>query len=188
MARVGLNCPDSTHTDARTPVHKHSRHLPSANSTEDAPDPERRSGRVQFDQRGQAVWEWAVQTGKFDINASTSRIKALTSGTLELESTPTASSDAATAPETGNPYERALPKPGESLGGNPYGRGAKTPLGQRAPAAAPRSADARNTGNPYDRPIPKPGESPGGDPYGRGAMNPHGPRGSSTLRTTGRKA
>ncbi len=36
------------------------------------------TGRVNFDERGNAVWEWAIQTGKFDRNASTQRVKVLT--------------------------------------------------------------------------------------------------------------
>ena len=45
----------------------------------------RRSGRVQFDERGQAVWAWAVQTGMFDRNASTQRVRALSESTVKLE-------------------------------------------------------------------------------------------------------
>jgi hypothetical protein len=37
-----------------------------------------RTGRVNFDDRGNAVWEWAIQTGQFDRNASTQRVKVLT--------------------------------------------------------------------------------------------------------------
>ena len=45
----------------------------------------KRSGRVRFDERGQAVWEWAVQTGKFDRNASTQQVRTLTDSTVKLE-------------------------------------------------------------------------------------------------------
>lgn len=138
-----------------------------------APTPdEKRSGRVQFDERGQAVWEWAVQTGMFDRDASTSRIRKLTEDVpieLSLEDTPPArgqpaqppakpgapagtkpAADAA-RPPSGNPYERAAPKPvergRESSGGDPYSRG---------PAKRPESL----TFNPYER-TPKDPKSGG---------------------------
>ena len=43
------------------------------------------SGRARFDERGQAVWEWAVQTGTFDRNASTQQVRTLTDSTVKLE-------------------------------------------------------------------------------------------------------
>jgi len=42
------------------------------------------SGRVKFDERGNAVWEWAVTTGKFAADVSTSRLKKLENSTLSL--------------------------------------------------------------------------------------------------------
>ena len=109
------------------------------------PGDERKSGRVRFDERGQAVWEWAVQTGMFDRNASTQRIRALTEApvNLEIADAPPAA-PAAAKPTTGNPYERAAttaPRPGkrESAGSDPYSRG---------PARKPENV----TFNPYERP------------------------------------
>ena len=114
------------------------------------PAGERKSGRVQFDERGQAVWEWAVQTGMFDRNASTQRIRALTEApvTLELENNqPVGKAAAAAKPATGNPYERvavAKPSPKESAGSDPYSRG---------PARRPENVSF----NPYERkPTRKP--------------------------------
>ncbi len=113
-------------------------------------DEERKSGRVRFDERGQAVWEWAVQTGMFDRNASTQRIRALTETPVNLELTDapaTPPKPIVTQPVTGNPYERAStarPSGKESSGGDPYSRG---------PARKPESL----TFNPYDRnPTRKP--------------------------------
>ena len=37
------------------------------------------TGRVKFDERGNAVWEWAVTTGKFGTNVSTERLQKLDS-------------------------------------------------------------------------------------------------------------
>ncbi len=70
----------------------------------------KRSGRVRFDERGQAVWEWAVETGKFDRNASTQQIRTLTdpAGKLEIDK------DAGDTPGPGgskgggfDPYQRS---------------------------------------------------------------------------------
>ena len=33
------------------------------------------TGRVKFDERGNAVWEWAVKTGMFGAEVSTSLLK-----------------------------------------------------------------------------------------------------------------
>jgi hypothetical protein len=105
---------------------------------------------VRFDERGQAVWEWAVQTGMFDRNASTQRIRALTETPVSLEITdapPTPPKPVVTKPVTGNPYERAATdRPGrkESGGGDPYSHG---------PARKPESLSF----NPYERtPTRKP--------------------------------
>jgi hypothetical protein len=97
----------------------------------------RRSGRVQFDSRGQAVWEWAVKTGMFDRNASTQRIKALVETPLALSEEPKPAAEAAAKkprpgaarPSGGDPYERAapLPRPGEHAGFNPYDRAPTKP-------------------------------------------------------------
>jgi hypothetical protein len=113
------------------------------------PAEDRKSGRVRFDERGQAVWEWAVQTGMFDRNASTQRIRALTEApvNLELADVPSTTKAAAAKPVTGNPYERvavAKPGPKESAGGDPYRRG---------PARRPEKLSF----NPYERnPTRKP--------------------------------
>jgi hypothetical protein len=42
------------------------------------------SGRVKFDDRGNAVWEWAVSTGSFATDVSTARLKKLENHTLSL--------------------------------------------------------------------------------------------------------
>ena len=42
------------------------------------------TGRVKFDERGNAVWEWAVTTGAFGTDVSTERLKKLESHNLAL--------------------------------------------------------------------------------------------------------
>lgn len=44
---------------------------------EDKPAIEKTSGRVSFDSRGNAVWEWSMATGKFGSNVDTERLKKL---------------------------------------------------------------------------------------------------------------
>lgn len=104
---------------------------------------QRQSGRVRFDSRGQAVWEWSVQTGMFDRNASTQRIRSLTETPLSLAPEAPKPAPRAAAPVRGRDlYERATPKPGESRGGDPYASG---------PAKRPEAV----TFNPYERIPPK---------------------------------
>jgi len=57
----------------------------TAEPTPAQPAAPERSGRVKFDERGRAVWEWAVRTGMFDRNASTQRVRALTETPVKLE-------------------------------------------------------------------------------------------------------
>jgi hypothetical protein len=61
-----------------------------------APSPKRDSvidnvsGRVRHDDRGNAIWEWAIATGKFTAESSTQRLKKLDNPTLSLaEDAPT---------------------------------------------------------------------------------------------------
>ncbi len=107
------------------------------------------SGRVQFDERGQAVWEWAVRTGMFDRDASTQRVRALTETPVKLEleqtlgaikRTTATQHPAPKAPASFNPYEAAKSKanPKESGGTDPYSRG-----GAKRPETV--------TFNPYER-------------------------------------
>lgn len=143
-----------------TPAHEKTQRLEARPKA-----PAANSGKVQFDERGQAVWAWAVRTGMFDRNASTQRIRALTDGPvkLELEQTlsdikrsvgtrpaPAAPARPEKAEKPGradigfNPYEgtRLKSTPKESGGTDPYSRG-----GARKPESV--------TFNPYERKTPK---------------------------------
>ena len=90
------------------------------------------SGRVKFDDRGNAVWEWSVATGSFATDISTSRLKKLENQTLSLaDDTP--------------PPESSIVKPnpkGAVQGYSPYDSGllAKT---DRAPG---KKKDLRRLG------------------------------------------
>lgn len=94
---------------------------------------ERKSGRVRFDERGQAVWEWAVRTGLYDRNASTSRVRALTEDPVKLEIADTLEQGPKPAAPSGNPYEHPAPAPksNERRSFDPYARDPRPP---KAPA------------------------------------------------------
>jgi hypothetical protein len=47
----------------------------------------RPSGRVRHDERGMAVWDWAVATGEFATLSSTNVMQKLDPGTLAIEET-----------------------------------------------------------------------------------------------------
>jgi hypothetical protein len=90
------------------------------------------SGRVKFDDRGNAVWEWAVSTGSFATDVSTARLKKLENDTLSL---------ADDAPPPANNIVKPNPK-GAVQGYSPYDSGllAKT---DRQPA---KKKDLRRLG------------------------------------------
>jgi hypothetical protein len=84
------------------------------------------SGRVKFDDRGNAVWEWAVTTGAFSAEASTSRLKKLENPTLAL------------ADDSPAPAKLVTPNvKGAVQGYSPYDSG------MLVKAAAPRKKDLR---------------------------------------------
>jgi hypothetical protein len=56
------------------------------------------SGRIAFNDRGTAVWEWRTDTGNFKADIDTKQVKAL------QESTDVSLGEAPTAPISDNPY------------------------------------------------------------------------------------
>lgn len=136
--------------------------------TPSAPSPPEKpgtSGRVNFDDRGQAVWEWSVKTGMFDRNADTQRIKKLLdepSG-LELVDYDAIAKANSGADANGAPAPRGAAKPASGA-----------PRASGAPAAKPAELPDRSSGfNPYERveaaaPAPRKRDSAGGDPYSSG--------------------
>lgn len=88
------------------------------------------TGRVKFDDRGNAVWEWAVSTGSFGTEVSSKRLQKLQHPALSI------SDDAAAAPANqpagaAAPVPAAPPTPapvkenrkGVTLGYSPYDSG-----------------------------------------------------------------
>jgi hypothetical protein len=51
-------------------------------------EPVNKTGRVTFDDRGQAVWEWSMATGRFETATTSSRLRKLTNAELSLVDDP----------------------------------------------------------------------------------------------------
>jgi hypothetical protein len=98
---------------------------PPDNAVADTPsaveaEAKKRSGRVQFDERGNAIWEWAVATGAFEREVSPDRLQRLENPGLSL------------ADDAPTPSDRVKPNPlGKVKGYNPYDSG-KLSRGQAA--------------------------------------------------------
>ncbi len=92
---------------------------------------DKKSGRVKFDDRGNAVWEWSVATGAFGREVSTDRLKKLENHALSL------------AEDAPTPLEVVQPNPlGTVKGYNPYDSGK---LGKTR--EAPKKTDLRKLGD-----------------------------------------
>jgi hypothetical protein len=77
-----------------------------------SPPPAKQTGRVQFDERGNAIWEWSVATGAFGREVSTERLQKLEVPGLSL------------AEDAPTPSQRVKPNPMGALKGyNPYDSG-----------------------------------------------------------------
>ena len=88
------------------------------------------TGRVTFDDRGNAVWEWSIATGEFDRNVSTGRMQKLANPGLSL------------AVDAPTPVQRVEANPlGAVKGYNPYDSGKLG--GKKAP---PRKVDLKKLG------------------------------------------
>jgi hypothetical protein len=85
------------------------------------------TGRVQFDERGTAVWEWSIATGAFGREVSNERLQKLEHPALSL------------AEDAPTPFETVRANPlGTKKGYDPYDSGK---LGKRPDA--PKKTDLR---------------------------------------------
>jgi hypothetical protein len=110
---------------------------PRAGSPDAAPkkaDPapsKKETGRVQFDERGNAIWEWSVSTGAFGREVTTERMKRLENPGLSL------------AEDAPTPFDKVKPNPhGMVKGYNPYDSGKLA-----RPGAPPKKKDLRKLGD-----------------------------------------
>ena len=88
------------------------------------------TGRVKFDDRGNAVWEWSVATGAFGREVTTERLQRLEHPALSI------------ADDAPTPVDTVRPNPlGTKKGYDPYDSGK---LGKRP--EAPRKKDLRRLG------------------------------------------
>lgn len=81
------------------------------------PTTEKSSGRVAFDARGNATWEWQTSTGVFGREVSTQRLNKLEAKELAIVDTPR------TEPRNQQGFELSLDEsqlPNRELGFNPY--------------------------------------------------------------------
>lgn len=79
------------------------------------------TGRVKFDDRGNAIWEWSLATGAFGREVSTERLQKLEHPALSI------------AEDAPTPFETVRANPlGTKTGYNPYDSGK---LGKAAPPA-----------------------------------------------------
>jgi hypothetical protein len=86
----------------------------------------KKTGRVQFDERGNAIWEWQITTGAFGREVSTQRLQKLEHPALSL------------AEDAPTPFDQVKANPlGTVKGYNPYDSGK---LGK---AEAPRKKDLK---------------------------------------------
>jgi hypothetical protein len=81
-------------------------------STSSKPATDKVSGRVKHDDRGNAIWEWAVSTGAIAVDSVTQRLKRLDNPTLSL------------ADEASNPVTKGKPNARNAAQGySPYDSG-----------------------------------------------------------------
>jgi hypothetical protein len=122
---------------------------PADETSESTKSPiEKKSGRVAFDARGNAVWEWSMSTGIFGRDVDSERLKKLEAPDLKIaEDPPQQAKTFGTSPdERGpgfDPYKRQVnrstdPRP-KGIGGDPYNTVSST-----------RSKSGENSGKPKD--------------------------------------
>ena len=112
----------------------------------DLPRNDRPAGRVRHDERGVAVWDWAVATGEFATLSATHALKKLEVGELKIEDT------------TLSKPALSLEKSGRDTGGgfDPYNqRGSGKRQGEAATRQGITGAKDRDRGGVLDQLLGK---------------------------------
>jgi hypothetical protein len=133
---------------------------PASDAKSPAVGGEKRSGRAGFDERGNSVWEWQLETGVYSRDVSTQKLKKLELGELSIADTAVSkrpeglgATEPAKPQKRGgfNPYDSSAPSEG---GFNPYdnahslGRKLQPqPLGAPPPAPRRKPADLQKLGD-----------------------------------------
>ncbi|WP_129776104.1 hypothetical protein [Peristeroidobacter soli] len=124
---------------------------PPAPPQSDDPQGDKRSGRISYDERGNSVWEWQLETGVYSRDISTQRLKKLDLNDLSIADTATHKvppgleqpEPPKPKPAGGfNPYDNSSTARG-NVGTNPYNSGGKAPLKPAAAEPKRKPADMR---------------------------------------------
>jgi hypothetical protein len=111
---------------------------------------DKRSGRISYDDRGNSVWEWQLETGVYSRDISTHRLKKLDLDDLSIAETaihqrpPGLDPAQAKRPLPGggsNPYDNSSTA-GGNVGGSPY-NSAGRPTNKPEPAAPRKPMDLK---------------------------------------------
>lgn len=125
---------------------------PASPGGDQRPD-DNRSGRIAYDERGNSVWEWRLETGVYSRDISTQRLKKLDLNDLSIAETakhrrpPGLGEPAGKQPLPGggfNPYDNSTTARG-NVGGNPYNSGGQPALKPepQTPAAPRKPMDLK---------------------------------------------
>lgn len=116
-------------------------------STTPDPGDDQRSGRITYDERGNSVWEWKLETGVYSRDINTQRLKKLDLNDLSIAETaehqrpPGLGADKSVGsqmPGGGfNPYDNSSTARG-NVGSNPYNSAGRAPLKSDPKATEPR--------------------------------------------------
>jgi len=109
---------------------------PGKETSEPAEDSQadKRSGRISYDERGNSVWEWQLETGVYSRDISTQRLKKLDLNDLSIADT--AINKRPPGLGDSNPYDNSSTA-GGNVGTNPYNSGGRAPLKAAEPKRKP---------------------------------------------------